>query len=309
MSLTGQPLNKKTCSPLPDGTLSSPMNLLAEEYTIVDSGVVVPLYDETFLWNWIPEMAMCKVRKGYDVVIVITGMRRRGKSHLGLKILQAINAKATADCIHLKLSEFIDAYEQSPYADPKNGFYPVLIEDEIGFGANSKLWYERMQINMNRLFQVTGIKGIISILIAPDTAHINKDLLGMAEHWFHVWDDHLNRGQCHYSEPTEGRFNTNWWNDRYEFTYSDLPKDDPLLLAYNAKKIAFTNESFNIIKEDTKKHEAAKGQRHDSYFEKVLTDLMARTGENPFKIAKRLGLDDGLVYKKLGRGQEGKAND
>ena len=132
-----------------------------EEYIFFESQhsqKSLTMYDHRAI-NWMAEWFKFRVRNKHDNIVMITGERRTGKSHLAGQLARAIDPGVSVSSCAFPLEEFNEILSKNPRADPENDIYPVISLDEAGDDLYAGHWMLRIQKNMGRQFEVIGGKG------------------------------------------------------------------------------------------------------------------------------------------------------
>lgn len=259
--------------------------------------IYVPCYDSSFV-NYLGERFRYHVRDGYDVVIMVTGKRRRGKSNLINAVHLAVDPKFDPGQIAFTLDEFFAKYSTNPYADPDNGVYPQVAADESGFAMNARNWMESAQRHMEQKFEIGGIKRQICSLTLPHRKKLDSAIReDMASYTLHVTLFEGVRGMAIFREGMENEFEQEmYWPPLCVFKFDPLAKTHPdWWAAYEARKIGWVNETLGTGKvEETARIKQLTEQRN-----RAMRELYKVTHESHRDIARRVDMPLSTVDKVL----------
>ena len=169
------------------------------EYALYDSPrsqKVLTVYDHRAI-NWTAEWLKFRVRNKHDNIIMITGERRVGKSHLAQQLARAIDPAFSVRNVAFPLEEFNKILSSNPRADSEQKIYPIADLDEAGYDLYSGNWMQRVQKNMVRKFEVIGEKQQTVLLVLPHRLNLLKGIRGnIAKFWINVetWGREEERG-------------------------------------------------------------------------------------------------------------------
>ena len=201
----------------------------------------VPVYDKRCI-NYIAEIIKERPQKKFDCLVLITGVRRSGKSTLAQQIAKAVDKAFSEKKIAFRLEEFNEIIRTNPQAEPKKGIYPQVILDEAGFDLFSQNWMKEVQKNLVKKFEVIGARNQIVYLVLPHRTMLNKSMReGMIHFWINVSliDQHRGFAELRVGQENIWDLNT-YWKPLLAFTFDDS-KDD-LSVQYNIKKEMFIDE-------------------------------------------------------------------
>lgn len=270
------------------------------EFAIYDSPrsqKVLTIYDHRAI-NWMAEWFKFRVRNKHDNIIMITGERRTGKSHLGGQLSRAIDPAFPVKNCAFPLEEFNRILRDNPRADPEHDIYPVIMLDEAGYDLYAGNWMQRIQKNMVRKFEVIGEKRQTVLLVLPHQLNLIKGIRGnIAKFWINVetWGRNEERGVAvlRVANPNIWELSP-YWEAVIAFHYDEVLDD--WWNEYLIKKRAFVDLA---AAEDPS---VEKGSKRYSKFEMGSMQLMseeAKAGKTQEYLAHRYHIDQAEVSRRL----------
>jgi hypothetical protein len=259
--------------------------------------IYVPCYGPSFI-EYLGERFRFHVRDGYDVVIMATGKRRRGKSNLINAVHLAVDPGFSEDNIAFTLEEFFRIYASNPYADPENGVYPQVAADESGFAMNARNWMESTQRHLEQKIEIGGIKRQISSLTLPHRKKLDSAIReDMASYTIHITLFEGVRGMAIFREGIENEFEQEmYWPPLCVFKFLPLSVTHPEWWSrYEARKIAWVNETLGTGQvQETARIRQLTDQRN-----RAMRELYKTTHESHREIARRVDMPLSTVDKIL----------
>lgn len=144
------------------------------------------------LWEKVKNI-MKYQKKGYDTILNIDGHRRCGKSTL---------AKSTAYLLNpnLTIHNFVAGIEESAEKIANAKDEDVLIFDEGSLVANSKEGMKKLNIQLEKIVDVIGVKKLILIFCMPSFFGVSRPIaVTHSRFLIHVYTDkRMNRGYFKY---------------------------------------------------------------------------------------------------------------
>jgi hypothetical protein len=185
--------------------------------------ITVPAYDERFM-PYLADRFRYHVRQGYDVIVMVTGKRRRGKSNCINGLHLAVDPNFPVGNVAFTLDEFFKIFAENPYADPEHGIFPQAAADESGFAMNARNWMESVQRHLEQKFEIGGIKRQIVSLTLPHRTKLDSAIReDMAAYWITVKLYEGYRGLAILREAEENDFEKEaYWNPLCVFRFPAL---------------------------------------------------------------------------------------
>ena len=259
--------------------------------------ILVPFYDERFV-GYLAERFKYLVRDGYDVVLMVTGKRRRGKSNLINAVHLAVDPNFPVENVAFTLDDFFERYAANPFADPENGVYPQVAADESGFAMNARNWMESTQRHLEQKIEIGGIKRQICSLTLPHRKKLDSAIReDMAAYTLHVTLFEGQRGMAIFREGIENEFEQEmYWPPQAVFRFLPLKVTHPDWWArYEARKIGWVNETLGSGKVE----ESARMRQLTDQRNRALKELYKVTHESHRDIARRVDMPVSTVDKIL----------
>jgi hypothetical protein len=257
--------------------------------------IVVPSYDERFI-DYFADRLKYHVRDGYDVIILVTGKRRRGKSNCINAIHLKVDPKFPVGNVAFTLEDFYQVFASNPYADPENGIYPQAAADESGFAMNARNWMESAQRHLEQKFEVGGIKREIVSLTLPHRMKLDSAIReDMAVYWIHIKLYEGKRGLAILREGIENEFEQQmYWEPLCVFRF--LPLEGPWWEEYTARKKLFVD---GTLASGAATKESERVRQLTEQRNKALRQLYTVTRESHREIARRVDMPLSTVDKIL----------
>lgn len=259
--------------------------------------IYVPCYGPSFI-EYLGERFRYHVKDGYDVVIMVTGKRRRGKSNVINATHLAVDPDFSVGNIAFTLEEFFEKFASNPYADPEKGVYPQVAADESGFAMNARNWMESTQRHLEQKIEIGGIKRQICSLTLPHRKKLDSAIReDMAAYTIHVTLFEGVRGMAIFREGIENEFEQQmYWPPLCVFKFLPLETTHPDWWAkYQERKVGFVNDTLGTGKvEETARIRQLTDQRN-----RAMRELYKVTHESHRDIARRVDMPLSTVDKIL----------
>lgn len=262
--------------------------------------ILVPAYDERFI-GYFAERLKYHVRDGYDVILMITGKRRRGKSNCANAIHLAVDPEFPVENVGFTLEDFFKIFAENPYADPDNGIWPQVAADESGFAMNARNWNESIQRHLEQKFEIGGIKRQIVSLTLPHRKKLDSAIReDMAMYSIHVMLYEGRRGLAVLREGIENEFvQEMYWPALCVFRFGALsksPETRPWWERYDARKKAFVDGTLasGFLNRESERVRTLTEQRN-----RAMRELYKATHESHREIARKVDMPLSTVDKIL----------
>ncbi len=215
------------------------------EYYFPEHKIYTPWFSPDYI-DYIAKQFTEMLKYKWSCEVLITGIRRSGKSNLAQQIARKIDPKFPQEDVVFTVEEFTERYLAHPPADPEKGYYPQIIIDEAGYELFSQQWYERIQKEMVRLFEVSAAKYHIIYLIAPNLGLINKHFRAFGQYWIHLTTDRLERGTAEFWHVKPNKFQAEpYYEAKSAFVFD--PLEDDFWQEYEKRKKEFIRQAISTF--------------------------------------------------------------
>ena len=279
------------------------VGLIEEDYPVQQTAsgdqYFVPVYDDRYLL-YIVDWIKNQIRKGFDVVIMITGERRIGKSMLSLRLAQLIDPNVDERIVAFRIPEFKKILADNPRADPENGVFPQAIQDEAGFDMFKGDFMLAICKMVVKTFEVIGEKGEIVYLNFPHPDFLNPKLgQGIARIWIDIDFYKEERGYFEIREGKRNKWQINrFWNPWAACLYNPMDESTPLWKRYVVKKRKFIDE---ILAEEEDGTKASYRSKQIEQRDAAIRLAYKSSGLSHSKLAQELDMKTPTVSRVLSR--------
>ena len=144
------------------------------------------------LWEKIRNIMYIRSR-GYDILPLVDGKRRTGKSTVAKTMAYLLNPNITIDNFVIGLEDSLTKIDKAKDED-------VLLFDEASLVANSKDQMKQKNVQLGKIIDVVGQKRLCLIFILPSFFGLARDIaINHSKFLIHVYtDEKLNRGRFAY---------------------------------------------------------------------------------------------------------------
>ena len=257
--------------------------------------ICVPFYDRRFI-SYVAELLKHLVFEGYDVIIMVTGKRRRGKSNMICGVHQAVDPNFPVDNVAFNIKQFYKIFAGNPFADPENGIFPQVNLDESGFALNSRDWMNTVQKRLEKRFEVGGMKREIVSLTLPHRMKLDSAIReDMAMYWINVELYEGKRGMAVLCEGQENKYhNEMYWEHLAVFQFP--PLEGPWWDAYEDRKRSFIE---GVLSEDLEGDVSERVKTLTEQRNRAMRELYKITHDSHREIARRVDMPLSTVDKIL----------
>lgn len=260
-----------------------------EDYFFAEKRKYLPWFSSRFL-EFLAMQFKEYIDYKFSCEIIITGQRRAGKSTLAMQIARLIDSTFPQENIVFEIEDFAKRYEENPIGG--NGYYPQIILDEAGYDLFSQRWYDEIQKEMVKLFEVSAAKYHIIYLVAPHLGVLNKQIKNFGSFWINIETENLNRGVAEFWKPKIDKFQgIPWYSPICAFNFDAL--EDDFWEQYQNRKREF-------IKNAIEKFGRPSKQLADKLISKTLANMLKRKyNVSVDEMARNCGVSTTTIYKIL----------
>lgn len=112
-----------------------------------------------------------KIKKNENLLCVFLGIPGSGKSYSAMAIAEFLDSNFTVDRVAFTASEFVSLLQLPPDQLPSGS---VIIFDEASTQMNSRLFYSRLNIQINFILQTFRYRNLIVFFCLPDNSFLDS---------------------------------------------------------------------------------------------------------------------------------------